>query len=418
MRIAIASINYSPEMTGIGVYTTGMAEYLAAEGHQVDVYTGFSYYPAWKKRPEDAWASHRIDTIAGVTVHRNDLYVPSRPSALKRMLHELSFIATTAIDYLFSRAADCTIIVSPPLFAGIPIALLAKLKGSRTVFHVQDLQPDAAVELGMLKPGLVTSVFYTLERMTYQLCDSVSTISEGMCKRIADKGVPREKISLFRNWAHDHLVVPMDSQTGLRKEWGLDGKFVVLYSGNLGVKQGLGSLLGCAQRLQANEDIVFVISGDGGEKAELVRNAEQLGLSNMIFKPLQPQERLSELLATADVSVMPQKKGIKDIVLPSKLGNILCSERPVVVASAQDSELCRIVHYSDCGIAINQEDDAEMAEAINTLYADAELRSRFARNGHEFARNHLGHRMILGGFVRELEAIEAGGRDVALDQAA
>jgi len=90
----------------------------------------------------------------------------------------------------------------------------------------------------------------------------------------------------------------------------------------------------------------------------------------------------------------------------------------VVVASAQDSELCRIVHYSDCGIAINQEDDAEMAEAINTLYADAELRSRFARNGHEFARNHLGHRMILGGFVRELEAIEAGGRDVALDQAA
>jgi colanic acid biosynthesis glycosyl transferase WcaI len=307
---------------------------------------------------------------------------------------------------LLSRSVDCTVIVSPPLFAGIPIALLAKLKGSRTIFHVQDLQPDAALELGMLKPGRIANLFYRLEKLTYRLCDQVSTISEGMRQKIIGKGVPAEKVLLFRNWANDDRVSPLQTDTPLRQDWGLNGKFVALYAGNLGLKQGLGSVLECAQLMRDLPDVAFVIAGDGGEKRDLERRAAEMGLTNLVFRPLQPEHRLSELLATADVSLMPQKTGVTDIVLPSKLGNLLCSARPVVVAAAPGSELGRIVRQAECGFVVAQEDATEMAEAIRKLHGDAELRKSLGSNGYRYMQSHLGHRVVLDGFVRNLEAMD------------
>lgn len=208
MEVAIVGINYAPDATGIPVYTTGLAEYLSSGGHAVTVYTGFSYYPHWTKSPEDRGRLFRRETLNGVTIRRHYMYVPARPSALKRMVHELSFILSVTLGYLFGPRAQLTIIVSPPLFIGIPIALIARLKRSRTIFHVQDLQPDAAVDLGMLKPRPLTSLFIFLERVTYRLVDRVSTISYRMLEKIASKGVPHQKLTLFPNRAHDDLVTP------------------------------------------------------------------------------------------------------------------------------------------------------------------------------------------------------------------
>lgn len=405
MKTAIVSINYRPELTGIGVYTAGMAEYLAQRGHDVDVYTAFSYYPAWRKLPADRLCWYRKEVLAGVCVRRHWLYVPSRPSAGRRMLHELSFIASASLGYLLGPRAGCTVIVSPSLFLGIPIALLARLKGSRTIFHVQDLQPDAAVDLGMLKPGLLATLFYRLEKLTYRLCDRVSAVSIGMLQRIAAKGVPKVKLILFRNWANDEHIVPLSNETSLRREWSLGDRLVVLYSGNLGVKQDIGTLLDCAARTRDLAGIVYVIVGDGGEKPELMRRADQMGLDNLVFKPLQPIERLAELLATADVSVIPQKPGVKDIVLPSKLGNILGSARPVVVAASGDTELGRIIGLADCGVLVPPGDAVAMADAVLQLYGDDGHRKRLGENGRRYMEQHMGHRVILDGFVQELEAM-------------
>jgi colanic acid biosynthesis glycosyl transferase WcaI len=297
------------------------------------------------------------------------------------------------------------VIVSPPLFVGIPIALLARLKGSRTVFHVQDLQPDAAVELGMLKPGRLTRLFYRLERITYRLCDRVSTVGFGMLRRIAAKGVPENKLILFRNWANDDQVTPLSRETKLRQEWNLGDRFVVLYSGNLGVKQGLGSLLDCARQTRERKDIAYVIVGDGGEKAELMRAATEMGLDNVQFHPLQPLDRLSELLATADVSVIPQKAGTRDVVMPSKLGNILGSARAVVVAAPPDSELGRIVGLADCGVLVPPGEGEAMAKTILQLEADGERREQLGRNGRTYMEQHLGHTTILNNFAGKLEAL-------------
>lgn len=408
MKVAVVSINYHPELTGISVYTTGLARSLVQHGDLVDVYTGFPYYPSWRKRSGDRWLWHRGEDIDGVRVHRNYLYVPSRPSAIKRMLHELSFVFSATLGYLFGPRADVTVIVSPSLFLGIPIALLARLKGSPTLFHVQDLQPDAAVDTGMLRPGRLTDFFYWIERMTYRLCTRVSTISEGMRRRVVEKGVPGEKVSLLRNWANDDQVHSRSGDTDFRREWQLEGRFVVLYSGNMGVKQGLATLLDCAEALRAEQDIAFVIVGDGGEMESLLRTAETRRLGNVCFQPLQPMERLGELLATADVSVIPQKAGVADIVLPSKLANILASGRPVIAAAGDGTELAHILRDGDCGRVVPQGDPAPMAEAILELRDDPALRVRFGANGRRYMESHLGRLAVLGQFRNELLALASG----------
>lgn len=400
MHVAIVGINYAPDPTGIPVYTTGMAEYLAGQGHSVSVYTGFPYYPRWAKAPEDQGRLFRSETRNGVAVRRHYIYVPSRPSALKRMLHELSFVCSVTLGYLFGPRADLTVIVSPPLFIGIPIALIARFKRSRTLFHVQDLQPDAAVDLGMLKPGRLTDLFFFLERITYRLVDCVSTISYGMLEKIASKGVPRQKLTLFRNWAHDELVSPMGTDTWYRREWNLATKFVVLYSGNMGVKQGLDSLLDTAANLREKRDIVFLVVGDGGEKPLLMQRAREMGLDNIQFHPLQPMERLSELLATADVAVVPQKRGVKDIVLPSKLGNLLASGRPVIAGADAQTEFGRIIVESGCGVLVEPGNATQMAAAIVDFSLERNECTRMGEEGRRYMEKNLGSGPILDGFAR------------------
>lgn len=403
MKVAIVGINYAPEPTGIPVYTTGMAEYLAKQNVSVTVYAGFPYYPTWAKRESDRGRLYRRDTINSVTVRRSYVYVPSRPTAMKRIIHELSFVISASLNYLLGPRADCTIIVSPPLLLGIPVLLLAKLKRSRTLFHVQDLQPDAAVDLGMLRRGAFTKILFGLEYLTYRWSDYISTISEGMLNKIVSKGINRDKLFLFRNWANDDDIRPMDRDTAYRRELGLQDKFAVLYSGNMGVKQGLGVVLEAARLLREVTDIVFVIVGDGGEKEYLVRQAQSGGVDNVMFLPVQPYERLSELLATADVSIIPQKKGVQDIVLPSKLSNLMASWRPIVAAAQEGSEFSRIIEEADCGIRIDAGNSTQMARAIMRLHESPELRERLGRNGGSYMQSHLGHRAVLQGFLAHLE---------------
>ncbi len=405
LDVAIVSINYHPEPTGISVYTTGTAEFMAQHGHAVTAFTAFPYYPGWSKRREDHGRLYHSEQIEGVRVVRCYLYVPSRPTALKRIAHEFSFVLSVALRYLFDRRYAITVIVSPPLALGLVLGAIAKLKGSRTVLHIQDLQPDAAIDLGMLKPGRLTRLLFWMERTGYQMSDRISTISHAMRAKIESKGEFADKTLIFKNWAGSSMVRPMSARESLKSDWGLLEKFVVLYSGNMGVKQGLSSLLVAADRLRRDHDIVFVMVGDGGEKNILVAKAEALGLANVRFIPPVAREELSRLLAAADVSVITQKAGINDLVLPSKLGNIMTSRRPLVVQALPDSELANIVADCDCGLVIAPEDGEDLAEAILRLKARPDLCLAMAQRGAEFAAQHLSEASILSGFTEQLRAL-------------
>ena len=403
ITVAIVSLFSAPDVTGIAVYSTGLAQYLASTGARVRLHTTFGFYPAWEKAQCDRGVLYRRGSADGLEIRRYYAYVPRRPTALRRILHEASFAFGVALGYAFSSRADCTIVVVPPLPAALPVLLLARLKSSRTIVHVQDLQPDAAIDLGMLKPGVMTGVLFWLERLTYRLADRVATISVGMQDRIVRKGVPSERTILFRNWANDRAVKPMRHDTSYRHAWGLQDKFVVMYSGNMGVKQGLASLLQAATLLATEASVVFVVVGDGGEKEGLVADAKRLGLTNVVFKPLQPYARLSDLLATADVAVIPQLPGVTDIVLPSKLGNILASARPVIVAAPIESELARLVVEADCGLVVDPRDPKRMADAVlDMVAAGAMNRARMGENGRRFSSARLGEIATLSRFAQTL----------------
>jgi colanic acid biosynthesis glycosyl transferase WcaI len=384
-----------------------LAEFLVARGFEVDVYTGFPYYPAWQKTEDSIGRLYRHERLGGVNVRRHYLYVPRRPGALARMWHELSFVASASIGYLFGPPADCTFVVSPPLPLGIPISLLAHLKLSKVVFHAQDLQPDAAIELGLLKKGRFSDLLLRIERWTYALAHRVSSIGRAMLGRIQSKGVPAGKLLLLKNWANDDVVRPLGRKTAYRELWGLEDRFVVLYSGNLGVKQGLGMLLDCAAAMRDRCDVAFVIVGDGGEKATLMQRAQSEGLRNVQFHPLQAVERLGELLATADLAVIPQKPGFGDIVLPSKLANILASERPVVAAAPASSELALTLREAACGLVVQPGDAAALAEAVRQLAENPRECARLAANGRRFMQASLARSSVLEHHARAMHTLLA-----------
>ncbi len=396
--VAIVSINYAPEVTGIGVYTTGLAQYLANRGYTVTVYTAFPYYPAWTKHPNDQGALYRKERDGMVELRRSYVYVPKHLNVLRRIAHELSFVAGACLSYLLGPRAALTIVVSPPVFLGIPLALLARLKGSRTLFHVQDLQPDAAVDLGMLRPGLVTNMLFAAERATYRLVNKVSAISPSMLRKIEGKGVPAHKLVLFRNWANDDIVLPGSRDTPYRRDWGLGERFVVLYSGNLGVKQGLDSLISAAGFLRYDKDILIIIVGDGGQKSELMQQAHRLDSQNVLFEPLQPVEALSDLLATADVSVIAQKPGVADVVLPSKLANLMSSARPVVAMAEPGTELHAVITEAACGKVVAPGDASALAGTLLQLKASEQERRIMGVNGRQYVERRLSGASVLGAF--------------------
>ena len=177
MRITVWGINYSPELTGIGSFNSGLCEHLAESGHQVEMVTSFPYYPSWRKIPGDRGRFFRTDKFDDVLVHRCWHYVPAKGTTLRRIWHELSFAISSLIRVLFLPRPDLYIIVSPPLALGPLAAIMVRLKRRRYMFHVQDLQPDAAVGLGMLKAGLFTRCLYSLESWAYRDAAIVSGIS-------------------------------------------------------------------------------------------------------------------------------------------------------------------------------------------------------------------------------------------------
>src|SRR4051794_32807127 len=208
MRVIVWGINYAPEITGISPHNVGLCEFLKRRGDKVEMLTTFAYYPAWRKQVADKGRLYRTDVINGVPVRRCWHYVPNRVSPFKRIIHEATFVLTSTLRALFMGRPDVYVVVSPPLLLGTAAWVLAGIKRAPFVFHVQDLQPDAAVGLGMLRQGWFTRALYWLEKFAYRKARRVSGISEEIIDACRRKHVPENKLILFPNT----IVLPNESE--------------------------------------------------------------------------------------------------------------------------------------------------------------------------------------------------------------
>ena len=404
VRVLILCLNYAPELIGVGKYTAEFASWLNERGHEVRVVAAPPYYPEWRLRPGHARWRWRRETVGGIEVLRCPLWVPAAPTACKRILHLLSFALSSLLPTLWQALSwrpQVVWTVEPTAFAAPGALLAARLVGARACLHVQDLEIEAAGALRMI----ATARLYRAARLAYgwllRRFDLVSTIGEQMRRELRTHGIAEERLCLFPNWVDTEAIQPLAAPSRLRDELGIGAaQVVVLYAGNLGRKQGIGTLGGLAERLAAHPEIRLVMCGAGALRARLERRVA--GRRNVTLLPLQPCGRFNELLNLADIHILPQRAQAGSFALPSKLGGMLASGRPVVV-QASGGELARAARVG--GIAVPPDDPAAMVGAILQLAADPERRRRLGLAGRQFALANLARELVLTRYESRLAGL-------------
>jgi colanic acid biosynthesis glycosyl transferase WcaI len=415
-RLLVVAINYAPELTGIGKYVGEMTQWLATRNIDIRVVTAPPYYPAWAVSGDYRATRYKKEIHEGVTVYRCPLWVPRRPRGATRILHLLSF-ALSSLPVILWQALfwrpHVVFVVEPPICAAPAAWIAARIAGARAWLHVQDLEIDAAFELGLLRRGFMRRAVLAAERWLMRRFDQVSNISEGMRLKLRAKGVKDAQALCFPNWVDMELIRPMARNNALRTELGIDDNTrVLLYSGNMGEKQGLEVILDVARQFLEDEDkdILFLLCGDGVVRERIACSAAKL--PNVRLMPLQPIERLNELLNLADVHLLPQRAAAEDLTLPSKLGAILASGRPVVATARHGSDVARFAETG--GLVVAPADTVAFENAIRQLLDDAALSRRLGVAGRAYAylnwerenvmRRTFAHMPAFGRFAPQTES--------------
>lgn len=388
MKILINSINYAPELVGIGKYTGEMAKWLTEAGHEVKVVTAPPYYPEWKVSKGYSSLRYKAEIIDNTKVIRCPLWVPAKPTGLKRVIHLASF-ALTAFPIMIWQGIfwrpDIVFVVEPPFLCTPGALISAKLARGTSWLHIQDFEIDAAFDLGMLKSKRLRYWVTKVECWLMRRFDKVSTISLRMLERVTSKGVALEKTALFENWVDTEQIFPLNEKPGLYQELGLpENRTIILYSGNMGEKQGLEIIVEAARSLKERTDLLFVLCGTGSAKDRLINLTQ--GFENVVFFPLQPIDRLNELLNLADIHLLPQKADAEDLVMPSKLTNMMASGKAVVATVAENSQIANVL--VDCGVVVEPENVEAFCNAIKSLVDNPGEARRLGANCRQYAELH------------------------------
>lgn len=409
LRILIVSLNFAPEETATGLYTGEMAKWLAARGHHVDAIAGLPHYPEWKVRADYQGKGLWKEALDGVTVFRTPHTVPSgsSASAKKRILMELSFSLASLYWWtriLFSRKRyDVVLAICPPLQTSVMPTLYGAIRGVPWVLHVQDFQVDAALRLGMLQMGKLDRLLFALENFFLRRATRVSSITPSMCRRANEKGAAAGRTWLAPNWADIAQITPMEKDNDFREELGISPDDVlVMYAGAIATKQGLDVLLDAAYEMKDDKRFHFVIVGNGSDRERLEARANQLDLPQLRFLDLQPRARLSEMLGAADIHLVIQKQEAADLVMPSKLTNILASGRPAIATAERGTALWDVLEDGDCGLCTPPGDSSALETAISSLGSDAAAREAKGEKARRYAEQNLDQESILAEFEQKL----------------
>ena len=405
MRILIYGLNFWPELIGIGKYTGELADWLAKQGEDIRVVTAPPYYPKWRVGNGYSGWRYKREKLSHITVWRCPIWVPKKVTGVKRIIHLMSFAVSSIPIMLYNILwkPDVVFVVEPTFFCAPAGWFTAKTSGAKSWLHIQDFETDAALKLELLPQGVIFNLVKAFESFMMLGFHRVSTISEKMLEILKEKKVPDIRTLVFPNWVNTNDIHPLGLRDGLRRELGIgENTVIVLYSGNMGKKQGLEIVIEAARILTEATDILFILCGAGVERNKLMRIAQ--GMRNVRLLPLQPYESLNELLNLGDIHILPQRADAEDVVMPSKLTGILACGGSLIATARPYTELCEVVTQAG-GIAIEPGNGIELARQIKKLAEDDDLRSRMKNESREYAEKHLSKEAILRAFFNELKQV-------------
>jgi colanic acid biosynthesis glycosyl transferase WcaI len=406
-RVLLLGINFSPELTGIGKYSGEMIEWMTEHGNDCTVVTTFPYYPTWSVHEpyKGNFYKREVSKEGRLNVYRCPIYVPKVPTGKKRILHDASFFLSSLmvmIMLLFKKRHDYIICMAPPFHIGFLGLFYRFFKGGELVYHIHDMQIEAARDFQILKSDLAFKILFKLEHFILKRADHLSSISVGMIQKIKVK-IARE-IIMFPNWVDTALFAPLADKARIKEQWGFEATDkVVCYSGSIGEKQGLESLIKIAKDTQDHKNIKYVICGNGPYRQKLMEMASGYGLDNMRFMDLQPLNTFNSFLNMIDVHLVLQKKSANDLMLPSKLTTIWSSGGLALVTAQPNTTLHTAINQHKMAALIDCEDDELLKNAIiNCCVEDFILEKQNART---YALDYLSRNNILTKFMTDLKAI-------------
>ena len=366
-----------------------LAESLSARGHQVTVVTSM---PDRYMAHEGTQYRRRLymrEMVGDIRTHRvRGLPIPKAIPFLRGIEHFFVGFAYLLVG-LFLGRRNAVIVYSPPLPLGLTAYLLARLSRGIFVLNVQDLYPQTAIDLGLLRSRLLIGMSRKLERFLYRRADVITVHSQGNREYVIGRGAAPERVHVILNWVDLDFVHPGPRENGFRAQQGLKDAFVVSYAGVMGFAQGLEDVVEAAERLRQFPDILFLLVGEGVARPALEQEVRRRNLSNVRFLPMQSPEVYVQLLNASDVGLATLRKELRTPVVPGKVQSIMAVGRPVVCSLDPHNDTVRLVQESACGICVEAGHPDQLAEAILSLYQDRSLALEMGQRGRAYAEQHF-----------------------------
>ena len=398
-KITIIGINYFPEDTAIGLYTSQLAEYLNLNNIDVTVITGFPYYPAWRIH-ENYRSKKRFleENINGIRVLRYKQYVPKKPTFIKRILHLLDFSLGTLFNIFKVKKTDVILCVVPFIGSVFLGKILSKLKGAKLWVHIQDFEFDAVSDSNLIEnktnSNFIFKALFRVEKKLLKSADFLSTISTSMILKLKNKvNTETNNKKLLPNWVDANFIKPDNYKT---HQFLSSTKFKILYSGNIGEKQDWNFFIDFVKQLEPIKDIEIIVVGNGSKRIWLEENL--LDFDNIYFYSPVDYSELSNLLCSADLHVLFQKNNVIDTVMPSKILAMMSSEKPSLITGNLKSEVSSIIKYSKAGKYFETHNINEVVDFVIDLKDNKKLQVKYGENAREFVKNNFSKTKILNQF--------------------
>lgn len=389
MKILLISAFFPPETGSAAHLFYELGYTLKARGHKVTVLTGLPRYHVLKQQKQYRRRPVIAETYHGLRVYRAlNMDIPWNVPLL-RGVDQFFTAFSFGVAGSFLPEADISLVYSPPLPLALAALGLSRLHGNTAVLNVQDIFPQSAIDLGILKNPFLIKFFKSLESFLYKNFPRIICHSEGNRDYIISRGGHPQRVAVVPNWVDTDTTRPADKNNKIWADLDLKNHFVISFAGIMGYSQDLDTVLDSAAMLQDQQNIVFLLVGDGVEKPRLQKIAREKELHNVIFLPMQPKEEYLQILAVSDLCLVTLKNEVKTPVVPSKILSIMAAGRPILASLPLNGDAPRLLAAARAGLSIPPESPTFMTDTILKLYQDPKKLKKMGSAGREYAVNHL-----------------------------